>query len=172
MKFKYKLLGIIILTLAFTPQTEAANKRCGLGSKIFGGSSGLLSQISEIGTNGLFSGYQSISNGTSGCDHNGMMLGEPVGMNEEAFKEQDLYANANFEELIVDMSVGKGETLEGFGRTLGCGREMLPAFFQMTQREFQNIYTSEKTSPTELLLNTRKRIQNHSKLSLGCATAA
>lgn len=164
------LLLITAITLMFS-NLSFANKRCGLGSKFFGKSKGIVSQLSEITTNQASSENNSISSGTSGCKHNGTLINQSLGKNdrfEEAKEEQDSYANVNFEELKMEMAMGKGEVLSGFANSFGCAKSSQLEFIKMTHDSFSEIVPSQNTTPNEMVNKVREIIKINTNLKTNC----
>ena len=166
-KININLVLFVLCISLLSAESWAANKRCGLGSKFFGKSRSSISQASEIVTNGVSSGPSSIELGTSGCHHDGTLLGAPIGRNEPTEKEVN-YADNNYEEIMMEMSAGKGEVLQGFATALGCQADVLPAFESETQRSFQTIFSAEEVSPEEIVSRVKSKIQENQILRTHC----
>lgn len=163
------LLAVVGLCL-FTENAEAANKRCGLGSRLFGWSKGVLSQVTEIATNGSFSGGSSIAYGTSGCKHDGSLIHKTLGK-KDIDEDQILYAEANYEELLLEMSQGSGEVLKGFAMTLGCSEKGLGTFSAFTREHFNRLIPdsqSDGSTPQQLLNNISKEANQNQVLLQAC----
>ncbi len=167
----YKIVMGVLSVALFASGSAEAGKRCGLGSKILGKQKGIISQVSEIITNQASSESNSISYGTSGCKHNGSLINPSIGMNnpaEEQIFEQKAYADANFEELKVEMAVGKGETLEGFASQFGCSEQAAPLFFRATQKGYESIIPANGANPDLMVDQVRHQIQVDPVLKQAC----
>jgi len=158
------LTAAFLLAVVITSSDAMANARCGVGTMLFGGSNGIISQTWENSTNRAFSGGSSISSGTSGCKHNGNFLS----FEERTHDQQLLYVNANYEELMLEMADGRGEVLEAFAQTLGCDRGLMPEFTRMARSRYGQIFSDEKTSPEQMLLNVKQQIKANPRLESGC----
>lgn len=160
-------LSSLSLFCLLVGNAEAANKRCGLGSRLFGWSKGIFSQISELATNGMSSGGSSIAYGTSGCKHDGNLIHKTLGKND-INEDQILYAEANYEELLLEMSQGSGEILKGFAMTLGCSEKGLGTFSAFTRERFNSLMPSVETgdSTPQLLLNNISKEANQNPVLL------
>ncbi len=105
-------------------------------------------QFLETATNNISSGMASIQMATSGCKHNGKFV----------LKEDEIhYANANFDELIVEMANGDGEILNDFATVMGCGSQS-SQFKSIVKEKFPQIYESETITPNQMLINIKSEI--------------
>src|SRR5690349_16976284 len=98
---------LLVLAIAASLYAGAASAKdstgCGVGSMIFDGHSGAISQILAVTTNGS-TGNQTfgITSGTLGCDTNGTINSSAkIGM----------FTGSNMERLAQNMSAGHGEAL-------------------------------------------------------------
>jgi hypothetical protein len=171
MKEYNKILFIITLLAAnaLTADATASNKRCGLGSKIFGSSKATLSQLGETFTNISASGSASIAYGTSGCKHNGLLIYDSIGKNDR-LEEQIQYANANFEELLFEMASGSGQTLTSFAETFGCSGRAAESFSEMTRRNYPQIIDNEQVSPDLMVQRVRTNFIKNNALRMLCGS--
>lgn len=147
------------LSSVFAVCASAANERCGVGSMLWGGGSSVSTQSSEESSNASLGDSFSITTGTSGCSNSGL-----VGIT----REQQFYANANFEELTRELAQGRGEVLAGFAQVLGCRTSVSGAFNAKMQSKFQEIYRSETVSPEQMLMNVKMQINADPVLAQGC----
>jgi hypothetical protein len=169
-----KFIVFFSLVFGFLLSSDAfANKRCGLGSKIFGKSKSIISQTFENSTNRVVGGASSIAYGTSGCKDDGMLLFEPLGKNDDQKKieEQVHYANANYEELVYEMAAGNGETLTGFAETLGCRGDGISTFGSTTRANYSKIIQNENMAPEQMLYNVRETLRANPVLLAQCGAA-
>ncbi len=163
---------LLLMILSWVVSTSAfANKRCGLGSKFFGKSKAIISQMSEITTNAASSEANSITSGTSGCKHNGNLITPSLGkvdIKKEAIEEQNAYADVNFEELKMEMAMGKGEVLTGFAASFGCEKASNIEFIKMTHDQYGEIVTGPNATPSDLVNKIREKIRTNSTLKTNC----
>lgn len=139
---------------------SAGNPRCGLGTMILGDKQSIVSQSTEEFSNMLMlNGAFSITTGTSGCSNSGIVA---------VPQEELFYANVNFEELSVEMASGRGETVSGLAHTMGCQSADVPLFLETSKANYHEVYSSPSITPLEMMINLRKRLQNHPRLSSGC----
>lgn len=75
---------------------------------------------------------------------------------------------SNLDSLKVEMAEGRGETLRGFARTLGCSDAAYPAFGNMTQRNYESIVSEGDASGIELFQKVQGQIQGDPALALSC----
>lgn len=162
-----KLSLILVLALAMSSSAFAKNQRCGVGTMIFGKSKSIASQLSENTTNRSSSGQASISYGTSGCKHNGTLFFKGPSGFGQVNREEQMYANANYEELMREMSQGKGEVLQAFAETLGCEQGVWSEFYSTTRTNYTKIFDGSD-SPDAMLINVKKEIQANPTLNAGC----
>ena len=168
-KISTRLLTLLF-ALVLSQNALAANKRCGVGSRLFGWSKGILSQVSEVSTNGSSSGDASISYGTSGCKHDGNLIHKIIGKSEIQ-DEQIMFAEVNYEEIVMEMSQGQGEVLKGFAMTLGCSERGVGVFSTFTREHFEKLVPSigaTGSSPQLLLNNLSKEANQNPDLLKAC----
>jgi hypothetical protein len=160
-------LVLVVLVVSISSLTAHAGKRCGLGSRLFGKSKSMLSQTSEMVTNPLVSGGASISYGTSGCKHNGNLIHDSIGKNDR-FEDQRLFANANYEELLVEMASGSGSTLASFAETFGCKGSATSAFGEMARKNYPQIINQKEASPDQMLIHLRNSFRSDDNVRRVC----
>ncbi|MBN4054485.1 DUF3015 domain-containing protein [Nitrospira defluvii] len=157
-----KYLIAIVVTVLFSSSAFAAGygeAGCGLGSLIFGDSSGPV-QIFAATTNGsTYSQLFGITSGTSNCDASGIIL---------ASKEDGLFVAGNFDNLEKEMAVGKGEHLNTLAGLLGCPAEKSPTFASYAQENYLAIFAGEQTTPDEMLQTVRTGMSTHPELASAC----
>lgn len=68
-------------------------------------------------------------------------------------RDQKVYAftAVNFERIREDMARGGGEYLASLASLMGIPDGQRKAFFALTQKRFQTLFSSEQTTPEELL---------------------
>jgi hypothetical protein len=159
-----------ILVMIFVSSTPAfAGKRCGLGSKLLKGSKSIVSQLSEIFTNGISTEEQSITSGTSGCHHDGNLIYDGLGQNDR-LEEQLEYTGFNYEELLVEMAAGSGETLAGLAETFGCRGDASAAFGNMIRSRYPTIVDRQEISPGQIIYNVRETFRHEIPLRQSCGS--
>ncbi|MBS0159157.1 MAG: DUF3015 domain-containing protein [Nitrospira sp.] len=95
-------------------------------------------QVMMATTNATF-GSQTfgISFGTSGCTNDGKVM---------AGQQTNLFVASTFDTLSEDMARGGGEHLAALATLLGIPAEQHPAFFAMTQQQYQVLVHAGETS--------------------------
>jgi hypothetical protein len=161
-----KLLMVFLVSLSAVAKADgwfgaAGNDRCGLGTMIFGKSANSISsQTSEESTNGFMSNETfSVVTGTSGCSNSGIV---------QVPQEELFYANLNYEELTVEMASGNGKVLAGLAQIMGCDSGDMDLFVQTTKSNYGSVYASPKTTPYEMLVHLRSKLQQKTKLVSSC----
>ena len=116
---------------------------CGWGTIMWKGQSGVAPKVLGATTNGLF-GNQTfgISSGTAGCKGHGVI---------KADARTSMFAGANIDRLSRDMAAGGGETLDSLAQLMGISETDRPAFFQLTKRNFGEIFPTEGVTAGEML---------------------
>ena len=114
---------------------------CGLGSVVMGKSG---SQVLAATTNGtLYSQSIGITIGTLNCTDDGVAMGE---------REQELFAEANFDLLKQEIAQGEGENLYALASLMGCSDEQGRALSSNLQTLGSNIASD---TPHDLLFSIR-----------------
>jgi hypothetical protein len=153
------LMGMVALFSVVT--WAAGDAGCGLGSLVMQKNS-KVSQILAMTTNGTFSSQLfGITSGTSNCSSNAIVKNK-----SEAIR----YAEANFENLKIDMARGQGESIFSVGSLLGCQGQSLVEFSRMTQKNFSEI-VPENAAPAQVIDALDQKIKNDQNLFSGCQIA-
>jgi len=156
------LMLAMVGALLFSSSAYAAgygSAGCGLGSIIFGESTGIV-QVSAATTNGTsYTQPFGITSGTSNCDSSGIVLAE---------KEQEIFVEHNFSSLSKEMANGKGEHLETLAGLLGCPLNVRGEFASMTQQQYEAIFIGSPVSSAEMLNSVKEKIASDPKLSGAC----
>jgi len=119
-----------------------AGSGCGLGTLLFDGNSGVGAHAVAMTTNSfLFNNTFGMSSGTLGCDSS-----TPV-----RYRGEHLYISANMTRLAEDMSRGQGEVLAGLAEVMKIAPADKQAFYALTQRNFDRIYTSEAATSEQVV---------------------
>lgn len=159
---KYTLtLGILLYSASPAFAAGYGDAGCGLGSLIFGNTPGPV-QILAATTNG--SSYNQplgITSGTSNCDK------ESALQTAEA-QNQLQFVNANFPSLAKEMAAGDGEQLTTLAGMLGCSAAA-PEFAHYTQANYDAIFASAQTTPTEMLVSLRDAVNADPSLAASCS---
>ncbi len=142
------LVGLCVFGLTGSALAGQSNTGCGLGSIIFKGQEGLLSQTCAATFNGIY-GNQTfgITTGTSNCTK-----ATGFASNEKLNK----FVSDNMDNLAMDISKGGGEYLSTLAVLLDTPVEQRAALYQTLQANFSQIYTSEIVTHLDVLGNIEK----------------
>lgn len=146
---RFGALAIVLcLSLAFAGTAFAAersNVGCGLGTIIFEGKNGLLSQICAATFNGSF-GNQTfgITSGTLECSPAPSFV---------AFERLNKFVGENMDNLAMDISQGNGEYLSTLAVLLDVPVEERARFYALLQSNFSSIYPSTDVTHVDVLNN-------------------
>lgn len=142
------LVGMVVLAVAVGLASVAGavdqrNTGCGLGSMVFEGQNGLVSQTFAVTTNGTF-GNQTfgITSGTSNCEQF-----KSFTMNDKV----NIFVADNMDSLAKDMAKGEGEYLETMAGLMALESSQHLRFFALLQQDFPRIYSSPTVTPAEVL---------------------
>ena len=153
-----KLLLSAVALVAISPALNAAvaagstlrdNVGIGLGTTIFEGHDGLVSQISAATTNAS-SGNQTfaITSGTSNARaYNGFWA-----KNERV----NSFVAENFDVLAREIAAGSGESVDSLAELMNIPADKRVAFAATLQAHFAEIFTSADVTHADLLLNLDK----------------
>jgi len=124
-------------------ETPKNNVGIGIGTMIFNGQEGLLSQICAATTNGCFGNQTfAISSGTLGAEQPKSLV------RNETLK---IFVANNMDNLARDIAVGKGESLDTVAELLSVPADRKGAFCKRAKASFATIYGSEKVTHTDVL---------------------
>lgn len=142
------LSTIAIIGLASSLYANNTNTGCGLGSIVIKNQNSSVLQALAATTNGT-SGNQTfgISSGTSNCNKPSNFVSND---------KLNQFVNENMDELAMDISAGKGETLNTVAALMNVQDKA--NFASKLQANFSDIYTSEKVSSAEVIDNIAKHI--------------
>ena len=136
---------------------------CGLGSMIWKSNS-LISGLFRMTTNHSFSSQLfGITSGTSGCSQHSLVKRDMAPI---------YYAEANIEELKVEMAKGEGEYVSVFSDALGCPENLKNEFLKASKDQYQTIFPKSEVTPSEMLKNVSQMIKNAPALSGRCSYAS
>lgn len=136
-----KIISLIAAIGLTTGVYANENTGCGLGSLIIQNQNTVALQVLAATTNGT-SGNQTfgITSGTSNC-------AKPN--NYVSNDKLNKFVSENMDELAMDISAGKGETLETVAKLMNV--ENNAAFSAKLQANFSNIYTSENVTSSTVI---------------------
>lgn len=114
-------------------------------------------QVMMATTNGTF-GSQTfgISFGTSGCTNDGKVM---------AGQQTNLFIASTFDTLSEDMARGGGEHLAALATLMGVPAEQQPAFFAMTQQQYQMLVQAGDTSSVAVVKALQDAVSGHSMVA-------
>lgn len=154
-----KLLVLSALLIS-TKALAVGDAGCGLGSLIFK-ENAKLSQTLALTTNGLtWTQFFGITTGTSNCSASKWV---------KADHEARYYAQANMPNLKVDMARGEGESLTAFAQILGCKESGIPAFGQLVQSRYSQIFPADSVTPDQLVMSVKLEVSRDSNVATACA---
>jgi len=124
---------------------DQQNTGCGLGSLIFEGHDGLISQTCAATFNGTF-GNQTfgITTGTSNCEQFETMW---------ANKKLNTFVAENMDNLAKDIAQGNGEYVNTLAVLIEVPEGKRADFYSRLQTNFSRIYTSDKVTHVDVLKN-------------------
>ena len=136
-----KIVSLIAAIGLTTAVYANENTGCGLGSLIIKNQNTVVLQALAATTNGT-SGNQTfgITSGTSNCDKPSNFVS-----NDKLNK----FVGENMDELALDISAGRGETLETVAKLMNV--ENTQEFSSKLQANYSNIYTSENVTSATVI---------------------
>ncbi len=153
-------LGFILLISSLaTPAMAYGPAGCGLGSLIMTRDTILSQALASVTNLTLLNQFFGITSGTSGCNANGFALRE---------KEAEVFAEANMQNLEVDMARGHGESLSAFATILGCRSEAIKPFGRMTQKHYESIFPKAHVEAPSFLKSVEVEMINDAPVRQGC----
>lgn len=162
---KNLILGVCLLSLApLAALAESGGTNpsgtdgCGLGWQVTDQKT-WLGTTTRGTTNAIVPPTFGMTSGTIGCEKH------PIAKNEV---EAAAYAYNNYDSLSIEMAQGRGEYVNGLAKSLGCNDAVVPAFGQMTQKNYMQIMGSEKSSAMDMYENVKTQIKNDTLLSVNC----
>jgi hypothetical protein len=157
------LIMALFVGLVSLPVLADNSTGCGLGSLIWKDNS-IVSALFRMTTNQSFSSQLfGITSGTSGCSQHSIVKRDMAPV---------YYAEANIEELKVEMAQGKGEYVSIFADALGCPETLKPEFSKMTKEKYETIFPKSDVSPIQMLDNVKKMMKEAPALSGRCTYAS
>ena len=136
-----KIIGLIAAVGLTASLYANDNTGCGLGSILIKNQNSTVTQALAATTNGT-SGNQTfgITSGTSNCS-------KPN--NFASNDKLNKFVTENMDELALDISAGKGETLSTVAKLMNV--EDTSAFSAKLQANFSNIYTNENVTSSTVI---------------------
>ena len=142
------VVSVVLMIVALSGVVWAVdpkNTGCGLGSIVWEGQNGLVSQTFAATTNGTF-GNQTfgITSGTIDCkQHTSLTYNEKV----------NTFVAENMGNLATDIARGHGEYLNTLALLMDVPDARKAAFGTHLQAHFSDIYTSDKVTHSEVVKN-------------------
>lgn len=126
------------------------NVGIGLGTMIFEGHNGLVSQISAATTNGSFGNQTfAITSGTSdAAPYDGFVKNEQI----------NNFVKDNMDVLARDMASGSGESLDTLAELMAVPADKRDVFAKDLQSNFGEIYSSAAVTHTEVIEHVSKYV--------------
>lgn len=153
-----KLVTIAIAVLfGFAAQAEDQSVGCGLGYKVAPENT-LISTTTRASTNAYTQPF-GVTTGTSGCAKHTIVKKD---------KEPVYFAEANFDNLSIEMAHGEGQYLTGFAHALSCQDGSVDAFAQFTKANYEQIFNNAH-GPHDMLNNLQTVLKNKGQ-ALNCNT--
>lgn len=139
------VVAIVVALAAVSGAVDPKNTGCGLGSMVWEGQNGLVSQTFAATTNGTF-GNQTfgITSGTSNCEQY-----QTFTMNEKV----NTFVADNMDSLAKDIAKGEGEYLDTMAGLMGLDPAKRREFYAVLQKNFSRIYTSPAVTAADVLAN-------------------
>ena len=154
MKLIIALMALVATSSVFAADSSSG---CGMGYEIAPKQS-LVSSSTRSLVNATFSNSIAMTLGTSGCAKHSIVQNEAKGIH---------FAEANMNQLAIEMSRGNGEFVQGFAGVFGCQNS--EAFGSMVQSKYESVLPSANTSGVELYNNVKAEIRNNASLSASCS---
>ncbi len=149
-------LAIIAALMVWSMSAQASDPtKCGLGPKIVG--DGFFGYSSNSSTSWItFEG--ATTSGTLGCD--GLFaVNDTIRMQ---------YIADSYDALRMEAAQGDGEHLVAFSRLMGCSTESQSEFNQLTQENYESLFTVEAKNEITILQDMKLHISQHENLSRQC----
>jgi hypothetical protein len=141
----FAVLPMMIVLAGVGWAVDPKNTGCGLGSIIFEGQNGLMSQTVAATSNGIV-GNQTfgITSGTSNCERY-----KTFAYNEKV----DTFVAENMTNLAMDIARGDGEYVNTLAVLMEVPEVKKASFRSQLQAHFSDIYTSDKVTHFEVVQN-------------------
>ena len=141
-------LSLALLTSSVVCMAELeGNVGIGVGTEIFKGHNGLISQVSAATTNGCFGNQTfAITSGTLGAEKPGEIWAQR--------RQVSVFVAGNMDNVARDIAMGGGEHLKTIAKIMQVTDQQ--KFEGLMQDNFEKIYTSENITNTEVVANIFK----------------
>jgi len=150
------LFTLTIASSAFAAGYGAAG--CGFGGMVIKDNK-ILPQIGAWFLNGLLGNQTfAMTSGTSECKN----------ALSSAQLEQNQFVENNYSNLAKEMAAGEGENLSTLAGLLGCPAEQVGSFASFSKESYPSIFTSDETTPTEMLTALKKELSSRLELAAAC----
>ncbi len=148
MRRVHALFMAVCCTLVVGGQSFAADRSnvgCGIGTQLFEGKDGILSQACAATTNGI------LGNQTFGITSGTLECAKPAAFtSNERLNE---FVGDNMANLAADMSKGHGEYLSTLAVLMDVPVEQRSEVYALLQANFSKIYTSDSVTQFDVLNN-------------------
>jgi hypothetical protein len=151
------IIGLFALVAASSVFAADSSSGCGMGYEVAPNQS-LVSSSTRSLVNGTFSNSIAMTLGTSGCAKHSIVKNDAKGIH---------FAEANMNQLAVEMARGNGEFVASFAGVFGCQNS--EAFGSMVQNKYESVLPSSNTSGVELYNNVKAEIKNNATLTASCS---
>ncbi len=119
-----------------------------------------LHQIGAWFLNGILGNQTfAITSGTSDCNTRGLAMTD---------KEQQIFVENNYTNLVKEMAVGEGESLNALAHLLGCPAGQTKDLGAFTQKNYESIVTGEEVTPAAILAALKKGLLGDPILGPAC----
>jgi hypothetical protein len=162
MKRSLMIAAFALFFGSLAAHAEDQSSGCGLGWQVSNKNSLLSSSIRNT-TNGIASNQTfGMTSGTSGCAKHSIVQNDKKGIH---------YAEANFQNLQVEMAEGHGEFVENFASVLGCSPASYGEFSNTMRAHYSEIF-DESATPSKVLTRVKGAMQAEPGLVAGCKVSA
>lgn len=151
------IIGLFALVAASSVFAADSSSGCGMGYEVAPKQS-LVSSSTRSMVNATFSNSVAMTLGTSGCAKHSIVKNDAKGIH---------FAEANKNQLALEMARGNGEFVASFAGVFGC--QNAEAFGTMVQSKYESVLPSNNTSGVELYNNVKAEIKNNATLAASCS---
>jgi hypothetical protein len=134
-------IALLLPVLAFADQK---NTGCGLGTLIIKDANSVFLQTLVVTTNAsTYTQTFGITSGTSNCSKSKFVQNDKL----------NYFVDSNMDVIAHDIAKGEGESLNTIADLMNIDIEKRSDFFLTLQKNFSNIYTSDKIQAAEVIDN-------------------
>jgi hypothetical protein len=151
------IIGLMVFVTTSTVFAADSSSGCGMGYEIAPKQS-LVSSSTRALVNATFSNTIAMTLGTSGCAKHSIVKNDAKGIH---------FAEANMNQLALEMARGNGEFVASFASVYGCNNT--EAFGSMVQARYEAVLPMANTTGVELYNNVLVEIKNNASLSATCS---